>query len=342
MEGIVSIIVPIYNNERFIGKCLDTLIKQTYEDLEILVINDGSSDKSLDIIQEYAQLDQRIKVYTQRNSGQSIARNYGLSIAKGKYIVFCDSDDTVEETYIEKMIEKLILLDVDILTCGYKEIYRHGEINLNDFYYGKSNIEKEEFIQNVFKGLGGVLWGKIFKNDIISKHNIKMNPNIYICEDMIFVLEYAMCCNKFGAIEDILYNYSRFNQNSISLNLTLNHYNNITLAMEEVEKILLGNSYNSKLINSILKKRIESITIEFLITQNDKKYKYSTADKIKNTEIIIKNKYLIKYKNELASSKKTEQIIFYFIKKDRKKILNLYSNILCQVQLTKNKIKGRV
>ena len=341
-DSIVSIIVPVYNNERYIGKCLDTLIKQTYRNLEILVINDGSSDKSLEIIEKYRKIDQRIRVYTQCNSGQSIARNYALSIAKGKYIAFCDSDDTVENTYIEKMVKNSTKLDVDILTCGYKEVYRYGQIDLNDFFFGGKIIEKREFIQSMFKGVGGSLWGKLFKHDIILKNNIKMNPNIYMCEDMVFILEYAMYCNRFGAIGDILYNYNRFNEDSISLNISLNHYNNITLAMEEVERILVKNNYDKKLIDSILKKRIESMTIEFLITQHDKKYEYSKVDKEKNIETIINNKFLRRYKNEIKSPKKIDMILFYFIKKDKKNFLNLYSNILYQVKCVKDKIKRRV
>ena len=112
--------------------------------------------------------------------------------------------------------------------------------------------------------------------------------------------------------------------------------------MEEVERILVKNNYDKKLIDSILKKRIESMTIEFLITQHDKKYEYSKVDKEKNIETIINNKFLRRYKNEIKSPKKIDMILFYFIKKDKKNFLNLYSNILYQVKCVKDKIKRRV
>lgn len=101
---LVSIIIPVYNSEKYIDRCINSIVNQTYKDIEIILIDDGSSDRSIDIINNYVNKDNRIKVYTQKNAGPSSARNYGLDVSTGDYVMFVDADDYIDKTMVEEMI----------------------------------------------------------------------------------------------------------------------------------------------------------------------------------------------------------------------------------------------
>lgn len=338
----VSVIVPIYNCEKYISKCLESILKQSYINIEIIIINDGSTDESEKIINKYKDKDDRILYYNQENRGPSATRNVGIEISKGCYIVFVDSDDTLEENYIESLITTAINLECDIATCGYKDVSKYGLIQLNDFWNGKSLVEKNEFITNIFKGLGGTLWGKIFKRDIIIKQNIRMSPDIFLCEDMVFVLEYTMHCNKYGSIKESLYNYNRLNENSISTKVNISSYNNLIVVIRKIEEILTLYSFETDYVDSILSKRIQSLLTSFIIMQHAKQFNYSNKDKINNLEILFKSDYFKRYKNSLSSKLLKEKLLILLIKKNKKEFLNYYSFLLYSIQYIKDIIRTKM
>ena len=131
----VSLIVPVYNNEKYIGKCIGSILNQTYKNIELIIINDGSKDNSDNIITNFQKTDERIKYIKQENSGPSQARNIGINIATGKYLMFIDSDDTVDKYYVEYMLKEIESNDYDIVCCGYKDISRFGVVKCNDFSF---------------------------------------------------------------------------------------------------------------------------------------------------------------------------------------------------------------
>ena len=116
-KTVISIILPVYNCEKFLSRCLEALLIQTYSNIEVLCINDGSTDKSLQILEQYAQKDSRIKVFSQENSGPAKARNLGLAKARGDYLMFCDSDDWYEPQMCECMLKTIELENVDLVIC---------------------------------------------------------------------------------------------------------------------------------------------------------------------------------------------------------------------------------
>ena len=123
MENLISVIIPVYNAEKFLNKCLDSVIGQTYKNLEIILVDDGSQDDSGKICDEYAQKDNRIKVIHKENGGDSSARNTGLKMATGKYITTIDSDDWIELNAYEDMLKVLLEKNVDIVRCGFYKNY---------------------------------------------------------------------------------------------------------------------------------------------------------------------------------------------------------------------------
>lgn len=127
----ISIVVPIYNAEKYLERCIQSILVQTYSDFEVLLINDGSKDNSIKICQQYEKKDNRIKVIDKKNEGVSQTRNQGIKIARGKYIQFIDSDDFIEPNMLEEMLEKAEKEEVDVCICGFQYTYEKGDKNVN-------------------------------------------------------------------------------------------------------------------------------------------------------------------------------------------------------------------
>ena len=130
MNILVSIVVPIYNAENYLTKCIYSIIKQTYKNIEIILVNDGSTDNSLKICETFALNDKRIIIISQKNMGVSTARNIGINVAKGEYISFVDSDDTIEDNYIQELVDNSNSGKVDVVICGYNDIYTNNKSHL--------------------------------------------------------------------------------------------------------------------------------------------------------------------------------------------------------------------
>lgn len=336
---LVSIIIPVYNSEQYISRCINSIINQNYKKIEIICIDDGSRDSSLNIINDYVNKDNRIKVYSQPNSGPSIARNYGLDMANGEYITFCDSDDYLESSYIQELVQAMEQLDVDIVASGYIDISKYGTVLLNDFWNNKSNTVRLEFVNSIFSGVGGTLWGKLFKKEIISNNKLRLKPNIYMCEDMVFVLAYSMICRSYGVINQNLYNYYRLNENSISKKMDMNYHENLVNVLSEIEKILKFNNFDTNYIDNILKNRTKNMIISFLIMQHDKNHKYSKTQKIQNISYIINDKYTKKYINEFVINNYKEKLMINLMINKKYNKLNFYSGVLYYIQMLKDKVR---
>lgn len=255
----VSIIVPIYNVDLYLEQCIKSLINQTYKNIEIILINDGSTDSSLDICNRFKDMDNRIIVINQLNFGVSVARNNGLKLSNGKYIMFVDADDFVENDYIEKMV--LAIESADMAICSYKECYKNSIVD--------KSLNRDEIIDNILainkmfgrENFGGYLWNKIFKNEIIKKNNIQFQTNIYMCEDMLFVIKYLLKCKNVKLISNKLYNY-RMRKSSMVWNQNSQKYETIFLAYNEIYKLLKENNINLEylkytILNSIYSNGIE-------------------------------------------------------------------------------------
>lgn len=200
LNDIVSIIIPIYNSEKNIKKCLESIINQTYTNLEIILIDDGSTDNSIEICQEYK--DDRIKIYKEKNSGPSTARNLGLKQCNGKYIVFVDSDDYIEKNMIEIMLQKIKSDDYDICICGYYLVSNSLKKKINITINNKKNFK--EIVFDYKNNVYGYLWNKMFKKSSIEK---KFREDISICEDELFLLDNSNYIKSFTFVKEPLYNY---------------------------------------------------------------------------------------------------------------------------------------
>lgn len=212
----ISVIIPVYNVENELKRCLDSVRAQTFQDFEVLLIDDGSKDKSGRICDEYVKLDERFRVFHLENGGVSKARNYGLSKALGTYVAFIDSDDYVEKEYLEVLYKTIKEVDADISMCGY---YLHMEEDcsrqekIHSFFEGQvfeapalQKVLYENIIKCETEGYYS-LWNKLFLNSFIQSNHLRLQEGMSFGEDMIFIMDCLKKCRKLVCTRRCLYNY---------------------------------------------------------------------------------------------------------------------------------------
>ena len=208
MTPKVSIIIPIYNSEKYIDKCINNILNQTLKEIEIILVNDGSTDKSEFICKEYKNIDSRIKLVSKENGGVSSARNHGVSIAKGEFITFVDSDDFIELDMCEKLYNVAIKNQCDIAMSGIKVVNNKEisyELTAESKIYKKEEVYKL-FFYNTQPFSPNYAWGKMIRRSICEK--VKFREDIFLMEDALFSMElFLNCTNNIMFLNEYLYNY---------------------------------------------------------------------------------------------------------------------------------------
>lgn len=269
-QPLISIIVPVYNVEKYLSRCLDSLINQTLRDIEIICVNDGSTDTSLKIITDYASIDNRIIIVDKTNGGLSSARNAGLELIRGEYFMFVDSDDWLEECACEESYKAIIQYDAECLMFSYtKEFGKHSIVN---HIFDQDKIIWQDYdVQNNFHrrlfGLIGTELAKPQDGDLIVSacmqlynsekfRNIRfVDTNIIGTEDCWYQILVYQKCRKFVYIDRPWYHYFRINDNSLTTRY--NQYlferwqNLYSLMAQHIEANGLGNEYKFALQNRI-------------------------------------------------------------------------------------------
>ncbi len=206
----VTVIVPIYNSAKYLDESIGSLLKQTYEDLEILLVDNGSADNSLDICNSYAVKDKRIRVlHTDENIGTGAARNLGLENASGEYICFFDADDKYEPLFVEKLLSAATEKDADVALCGYAGFREDGGIEPHcfgdEFFNNTDSVRK--YVATWFPdGCVGFIGNKLYKAKVIKDNGLEF-PKLSRLEDGFFNLDFFSHANSCIAVSDILYNY---------------------------------------------------------------------------------------------------------------------------------------
>ena len=210
-EKLISVIIPVYGVEKYIHQCLDSIITQSYKNLEIIVINDGTRDRSDEIAKEYAQKDSRIRVYDYENAGVSVARNRGLNLAKGDYISFVDSDDWLNSDFYKKLADALETNDADIAKCS---IIETDTVTEKIICFQKSKAKEADF--DLYFDKVGILWivvwNALYKREIVMDVRYPAGVNF---EDNYGSGMYIFKAKKVIELKDALY-YYRYNTSGIS------------------------------------------------------------------------------------------------------------------------------
>ena len=202
---VLSVIIPVYRVEKYIEKCINSLLTQTYIDFEILLIDDGSPDRSGEICDTFAKSDKRVKVYHKQNGGVSSARNLGLERAQGEYITFIDSDDWIDPDCLERIMSICVQQDLDILQYSYKKINDADGSVISIHDYECDPLSWREFVKRDHYLV--CVWGNCIRRSIIETHHLRFDERIHLAEDQLFIMSAISFSNRIAQTKRCYYNY---------------------------------------------------------------------------------------------------------------------------------------
>ena len=297
-KKLISVIIPIYNTEQYLKECLDSVCSQSYKDIEIICINDGSTDNSEEIMRDYAKKDSRIKILSQHNQGISISRNNGIERAQGEYIFFLDSDDTIEPNAIETLYKRAHQTQADIVICNlnkvtpsdenkekyqiWKRIDSKGKIHIQEdmpLTFDTQDISEYIFITESYA------WNKLYKTEFIKKHNIKFMPEI-IYEDIVYFTDILLANPQMSYCNQALYNY-KLRDDSLC-HKTDKKQLNIIKVFEILENKLSGFKEEKKIRNNLyhMKKYLYTWIYVKIPEENKQEYKKRVRKELKRKDYI--------------------------------------------------------
>lgn len=269
---LFSIIIPVYNKGEYLSSCLECLLNQTYSNFEIICINDGSTDNSLEILERFVQKDNRIKVFSQENKGASATRNLGIEKAQGEYLLFCDADDKFKPELCEVVAKNIKKNPVDVVAFAHED-YVDGKFNSVSFK-NLQKLKKDNSLKNQLD-LQIYIWEKAFRRDFIIKNEIQFPIGIKNAEDVIFCLKTLFSGATYLYIEEALYCYSR----EMKGKSTFTNHNGINNDLEAYKYFIETDIYKN------LNKK-EKITVTNFFIRGSIKY-YKTLQLTEHKEKLI-------------------------------------------------------
>lgn len=287
MSDLISVIVPVYKVEKYLRECLDSLINQTYTNLEIILVNDESPDNSILIMEEYKEKDSRIKTYTVPHGGLSAARNFGISVSSGKYIGFLDSDDKAMLSMFETLHDLLVKNETDISMCDFQrstESLHEEDISVK--LYDMNDIYDEIMLDKI----SAHAWSKLYKKELFDFVQFPLGLHF---EDLAVFYKLAFNCKKIVITNEQLVWYRINNPTSITQNSANSLFNAVCIAQISREKTEFCTKHNLSVIDGVLKMSAKYNTDTYRNIKKDKEY---------TSELPLIKEYLSKYYKDIMKN----------------------------------------
>ncbi len=307
MNELVSVVIPAYNVEKYIGKCIECICRQSYKNIEIIIVNDGSKDNTQSVCEQLAAADSRVKVIAQENAGGSAARNRGMMEAKGKYLCFVDADDVINEAFVQNMVDNYEKYQAELSICGFEEKKEDTIINStsgNIQIMAQKDAMEKLLREDSFKGY---VWNKLFNMEIIRQNKLQFDTTIKIWEDVLFVFEYLTFCKKVVYDPTPMYSYM-YIQNSIS------HSDNHLVGIETAYTAIKAKDKIIELIPQEADKVKNQLSV---------RYVQSSLAVIRNIGYSKTNEYTEYYKNCIQIIKKHKKTAYTKLPKKDKILTNM-------------------
>ena len=219
MKGLITVIIPVYNAERTIGRCLESVLGQTHKEIEAICVVDGSRDASIDIIRRYADEDGRVKIIDQASSGPATARNAGLEAASGDYIGFVDADDFVDQAMYGRLVSEME--DAELVNCGHLSFFPDGTEKVAGMELtGVFEVKNTEVLGRLITGAPDFIWDKLFVARIIRDEGIRFPDGRVYGEDTVFLTKYLNHVKRAVFIDEPFYHYNAYSEGSITNTLS--------------------------------------------------------------------------------------------------------------------------
>lgn len=336
MENKVSVIMPIYNRGEKVKQAINSVLNQTFKNLELILINDGSTDNTEEICNQYKEQNERIKYFKIENSGPGGARNKGIEVATGKYIMFIDSDDYYEEKMVEIMVASIENSDNECIICNRIINEKDKKIKSDLPEEQMNSKNKQEFIEFLqIKNLFNSVCNKVYLKSIIDEFNIRFDKRFISGEDYKFNLDYFSNINCAKTINEYLYNYVMTPNSIVHSNENYDFFLQVKILDYNV-KIYKENNYNVK--NIYYKYIIIAIDGISYKIETEKKYK-KVKDYIEKIIEYPSIQNILKEKFEKGFEQKT---IGFLLRHKMKKVIYLYVYNRNIIKKIKNKIKGNI
>lgn len=332
----LSIIIPAYNAEKNIGKTIESILNQTFTDFELIIINDGSTDRTESVIREFQKKDDRIRYYFIKNSGSAVARNIGLKYAMGNYIGFVDADDLIDKTMYEKLVTITYFHNVDIVGSSYERIEGVNHIPEKTYfpkgYYDKGKIIKEIYPvliapSNMLETFPKNIWSKIFHRDLIKKNEITFLSKLRTSEDVMFTIECMLFANSFYYLPDEkLYKYI-YNKESITNTYMLDSWSMMKENFVESKRLVEKFPYDvlkDQLPYAIVRNAMGSLRNEGIKTK-----KVSRRRQLENIKLILNEKILCENIDlvNIKGFSNTRKMLYYFMKYKKSTLIYFFSRL---------------
>lgn len=345
---LISVIVPVYNAEKFLDKCLESIVNQSYESIELILIDDGSTDSSKMICDKYALADNRIKVFSQKNSGPAAARNAGIRHATGDFVSFLDADDLIKKNTMELLVAKYNQYQPDLVMANFCKLEDNGEIinqsvsfrpDDGPFKHQIKELSKidalayvRHFLKHPSNHLISYCWARLYKLSIIKNNGIFANEDMRLFEDLVFNLEYLKHTNKIVFVNESLYTYTLHNSH-ISVSMAIVNGDSLVHDMNVFKKkvsefFLQSNTGTVNLFD--IKREIGHALVHYVIiflirscrqiTKSTRKRIHNEIDKIINAPILRES---LQY---YSPSKGNSRVLPFLMKIKLVILLMLFSN----------------
>lgn len=321
----VSIIMPVYNKEKYLDKSIKSILDQTYENFELIIINDGSTDNSSYICHRFEQEDSRIKVIDIENNGVSNARNIGIKNANGQYVQFIDGDDYVDEDMIERLVNLSEKYNTDIIITAIKKIdlklKKSREVvlpfsglkSVDDMMDNFAQVQKET-------GIYGCVSNKFIRKSIIDKYNLKFDKKLWLAEDLDFYLELYKYVTNVYFCNKSYYSYVQETENSSTTSNKKHDYlQQAEIILKEKEMLNFKNALNENNLNVV-----NSVITDFIMSYIHQRFDYNYKHFIKDLDVIIRNDKFMSSIDCNSSNKFTNKIMKLLLKYKKTSIYILF------------------
>lgn len=316
-EPLVSIIVPVYNVEKYLNRCVDSLINQTYKNIEIMLIDDNSKDGSLQICRAYERSDKRVKVYHKENEGLGLTRNYGIDRASGEFVMFVDSDDYMVTDAVQVLLSKQIEYGADVVIGGHYYKNEPQEVLLQEKLYHKKEIHDILLVHAMgnsprkLDALSYTAWGKLYKKSVLDDQNVRFrSEREYIWEDLVFAMDLYPKCEEIYLLDYPVYYYC-FNEGSLTHTYKPNKIDKVMFLYrhmrKEIQRLDLGQKAFYRLNTNFIGHVRTCIKLEvFYEDANGRKTAY-------------------KHIKSICENRDVRELITSYSKKDFNKIQRIYN-----------------
>ena len=254
----VTVVMPIYNAYEYLRPALDSIITQTLTELELICVDDGSTDRSLHVLTEYQKADDRIRIITENNAGPSLARNKGLARARGEFVIFMDADDFCEPTMLEKLYDLAVREDLDIAIAKY-DVYNNKKAKFEpniacdhgELFNGGRIVSTSEFPDHIFQCTTAYVWNKLYRHSFLKDKGLSFDPELRVFEDTYFVMTSLSLASRVGKVEEILFHHRVYSEQA-KPKLFKKYYRQVPVIYTRIKDFLMSHGMYIPLYQSYL------------------------------------------------------------------------------------------